>query len=199
MENTQKSFIRQPGRKAEDSIRKMTIYKDSAVNAMKDSLEFDKKIVESNDEYIKKLREADATEYDILKANMEKAESEEERSAIRSRLAEMNAQRYKKDTENKEFYDDLKEQLSSKDGYKADQITTDNYEGKYVISGVTGVVRGTLSYDYKVTYQKEDVTVGNMNGTVDGSSQMSAEFVYKDGNYQLRTVNPGSIWYRESQ
>ena len=38
MENTQKSFIRQPGRKAEDSIRKMTIYKDSAVNAMKDSL-----------------------------------------------------------------------------------------------------------------------------------------------------------------
>ena len=74
-----------------------------------------------------------------------------------------------------------------------------NYEGKYVISGVTGVVRGTLSYDYKVTYQKEDVTVGDMNGTVDGSSQMSAEFVYKDGNYQLRTVNPGSIWYRESQ
>ena len=51
-------------------------------------------------------------------------------------------------------------------------------------------MRGTLSYDYKVTYQKEDVTVGNMNGTVDGSSQMSAEFVYKDGNYQLRTVNP---------
>lgn len=109
MENTQKSFIRQPGRKAEDSIRKMTIYKDSAVNAMKDSLEFDKKIVESNDEYIKKLREADATEYDILKANMEKAEREEERSAIRSRLAEMNAQRYKKDTENKEFYEKQQE------------------------------------------------------------------------------------------
>lgn len=109
MENTKKSFIRQPGRKAEDSIRKMTIYKDSAVNAMKDSLEFDKKIVESNDEYIKKLREADATEYDILKANMEKAESEEERSAIRSRLAEMNAQRYKKDTENKEFYEKQQE------------------------------------------------------------------------------------------
>ena len=62
-----------------------------------------------NDEYIKKLREADATEYDILKANMEKAESEEERSAIRSRLAEMNAQRYKKDTENKEFYEKQQE------------------------------------------------------------------------------------------
>ena len=105
MENTQKSFIRQPGRKAEDSIRKMTIYKDSAVNAMKDSLEFDKKIVESNDEYIKKLREADATEYDILKANMEKAESDEERAAIRKRIAEMQKERYAKDTENKQFYE----------------------------------------------------------------------------------------------
>ena len=60
-----------------------------------------------------------------------------------------------------------------------------------MISGVTGVVRGTLSYDYKVTYQKEDVTVGDMNGTVDGSSQMSAEFVYKDGNYQLRYSESG--------
>lgn len=126
MENTQKSFIRQPGRKAEDSIRKMTIYKDSAVNAMKDSLEFDKKIVESNDEYIKKLREADATEYDILKANMEKAESEEERSAIRSRLAEMNAQRYKKDTENKEFY-----QAGKYDGkVEGYEEASDEYEEK---------------------------------------------------------------------
>ena len=40
---------------------------------------------------------------------MEKAESEEERSAIRSRLAEMNAQRYKKDTENKEVYEKQQE------------------------------------------------------------------------------------------
>ena len=132
-----------------------------------------------------------------VKALDEYLSAKEEKSFSQiSGLFEKNS-KYEK--ENKEFYDDLKEQLSSKDGYKADQITTDNYEGKYVISGVTGVVRGTLSYDYKVTYQKEDVTVGNMNGTVDGSSQMSAEFVYKDGNYQLRTVNPGSIWYRESQ
>ena len=36
-------------------------------------------------------------------------ESEEERSAIRSRLAEMNAQRYKTDTENKEFYEKQQE------------------------------------------------------------------------------------------
>ena len=132
----------------------------------------------------------------VITTELQKAAKEEKSFSQISGLFEKNS-KYEK--ENKEFYDDLKEQLSSKDGYKADQITTDNYEGKYVISGVTGVVRGTLSYDYKVTYQKEDVTVGNMNGTVDGSSQMSAEFVYKDGNYQLRTVNPGSIWYRESQ
>ena len=116
---------------------------------------------------------------EILNSYIKAAKEEKSFSQI-SGLFEKNS-KYEK--ENKEFYDDLKEQLSSKDGYKADQITTDNYEGKYVISGVTG----------------EDVTVGNMNGTVDGSSQMSAEFVYKDGNYQLRTVNPGSIWYRESQ
>ena len=113
-----------------------------------------------------------------------------------SGLFEKNSE-YKK--ENKEFYNDLKEQLDSADGYTTGDIELDNYQGKYVISGVTGVVRGTLSYDYKVTYNKKaekktdtDIT----DGSADGSSQMSAEFVYKDGNYQLRTVNPGSIWYR---
>ena len=107
---------------------------------------------------------------------------------------------------NKEFYDDLKEQLSSKDGYKADQITTDNYEGKYVISGVTGVVRGTLSYDYKVTFKEENKNeswavseTGDGVEDADGSSQMSAEFVYQNGSYQLRSVNPGNIWYKQLQ
>lgn len=109
MEDTKTSILKKPGMKNEDEIRKMHMYKDAAVNAMKDSLEFDKKIVESNDDYIKKLREADATEYDILKANMEKAETAEERAAIRERLAEMNVQRHAKDTENKEFYEKQQE------------------------------------------------------------------------------------------
>ena len=94
------------------------------------------------------------------------------------------------DKENKEFYNALKEQLSPADGYTAEDVELQNYEGKYVISGVTGVVRGTLSYDYKVTY---------IEGSTEGSSQMSAEFVYKNGSYELRLVNPGSIWYRKSQ
>lgn len=125
------------------------------------------------------------------------------------------------DKENKEFYNDLKEQLSSADGYTAEDVELQNYDGKYVISGVTGVVRGTLSYDYKVTYTKDRSTKkqtsdmaeqsgtagtsadGNteesVEGSTEGSSQMSAEFVYKNGSYQLRLVNPGSIWYRKSQ
>ena len=58
--------------------------------------------------------------------------------------------------ENKEFYNDLKKQLGSGDGYITKEVKLDNYEGKYVISGVTGVVRGTLSYDYKVTFKEEN-------------------------------------------
>lgn len=91
--------------KREDIIRNKIIYKDAAVNAMKDVTEFDTKIIESNDEYLEKLRQADSSEYDILKANMEKAESDAERQAIRDRMTEMKRERYEKDSENKEFYE----------------------------------------------------------------------------------------------
>ena len=76
----------------------------------------------------------------------------------------------------------------------------------YLISGVTGVVRGTLSYDYKVVYKEENKNksrsvsgTGNGVEDADGSSQMSAEFVYQNGSYQLRSVNPGNIWYKQLQ
>lgn len=147
----------------------------------------------------------------ILKAYVEAAKEGKAFSEV-SGLFEKNAESNK---ENKEFYHDLKEQLSSSDGYKTEKVKLQNYEGKYVISGVTGVVRGTLSYDYKVTYNKEQTTEGQTSGSsgqsgmgenavaadgsTDGSSQMSAEFVYKNGTYQLRSVDPGSIWYREAQ
>lgn len=104
--------------------------------------------------------------------------------------------------ENKEFYNDLKKQLGSGDGYITKEVKLDNYEGKYVISGVTGVVRGTLSYDYKVTFKEESRSVSETGDGVedaDGSSQMSAEFVYQNGSYQLRSVNPGNIWYKQLQ
>ena len=108
--------------------------------------------------------------------------------------------------ENKEFYNDLKKQLGSGDGYITKEVKLDNYEGKYVISGVTGVVRGTLSYDYKVTFKEENKNesrsvseTGDGVEDADGSSQMSAEFVYQNGSYQLRSVNPGNIWYKQLQ
>ena len=108
--------------------------------------------------------------------------------------------------ENKEFYNDLKKQLGSGDGYIMKEVKLDNYEGKYVISGVTGVVRGTLSYDYKVTFKEENKNesrsvseTGDGVEDADGSSQMSAEFVYQNGSYQLRSVNPGNIWYKQLQ
>lgn len=62
-----------------------------------------------NDGYMKKLCEVDSTEYEILKMNMEKAETAEERKAIRKRMAEMDKERYAKDAENKAFYEKQQE------------------------------------------------------------------------------------------
>ena len=86
-----------------DKIRKIQMFKETANNAMQDATEFDKTIIESNDEYINRLCEADAAEYELLKMNMDKAESEGEREAIRKRMAEMKQERYHKDTENIQF------------------------------------------------------------------------------------------------
>lgn len=91
--------------KSEDKIRKIQMFKETANNAISDATEFDKAILESNEVYVNKLCEADNAEYEILKLNMEKAESDEERVAIRKRIAEMQKERYAKDTENKQFYE----------------------------------------------------------------------------------------------
>ena len=63
-----------PKRKANknvDKIRKIQMFKETANNAMQDATEFDKTIIESNDEYINRLCEADAAEYELLKMNMD--------------------------------------------------------------------------------------------------------------------------------
>lgn len=100
--------------------------------------------------------------------------------------------------ENKEFYNDLKEALKSADGYTVEKIDLDQYQGKYVINGVTGVVRGNLSYNYTVTYSKnDDGSDGKTTGQSVGSTTMSAEFVYQDGEYQMIMADPGSIWYKQ--
>ena len=46
---------------------------------------------------------------EVLKQNMEKADTAEEREAIRKRMAEMQRARYEKDTENKKFCEDQQE------------------------------------------------------------------------------------------
>lgn len=104
--------------------------------------------------------------------------------------------------ENKEFYNDLKEALKTTDGYRTEKVSLSQYQGKYVINGVTGEVRGTLSYNYVVTYSQAsgETTDGSSSDTAgqsDGSTMMSAEFIYKDGDYQIISVDPGSIWYRQ--
>lgn len=104
MDNSNLKIVKRHNGNNTGIIQKVHMYKDIANNAMKDALEFDKKIIESNDTYIDKLRLANSTEYEILKINMEKAESSEEREAIRKRMAEMDKEHYTKDTENKAFY-----------------------------------------------------------------------------------------------
>lgn len=105
MSNSIKQVSKRHFNKSEEFMRKVHIFKDAANNAMQDAYNFDTSIVESNDGYIEKLREADRTEYEILMFNLEKAETAEEREAIRKRMAEMNKERYTKDTENKAFYE----------------------------------------------------------------------------------------------
>lgn len=98
-------LVRKHGGRRDDVMQKITMYKDTSLSAMKNVLEFDTLIIKSNSEYLDELLQADKTEYEILKDNMAKAESVEERQAIRDRMAEMKKERYEKDTENKSFYE----------------------------------------------------------------------------------------------
>ena len=109
MIESNKRVVKRSRTKGEDKICKIQIFKDTANNVISDATEFDKAILESNEVYINKLYEADNAEYEIIKINMEKAESEEERTAIRKRISEMQKKRYAKDTENKHFYEKQQE------------------------------------------------------------------------------------------
>ena len=91
--------------KSETLLRKITLYKDTAITDMDNEKEFGTAVIQANDGYLEKLLKADETEYAILKDNMARAESETERQAIRDRMAEMKKERYAKDTENKGFYE----------------------------------------------------------------------------------------------
>lgn len=105
MSELKKEVVKRRKTKEEDKIRKIQMFKETVNNFISDATEFDKAVLELNEVYVNKLCEADKAEYEILKLNMEKAESDEERAAIRIRIAEMQKERYAKDTENKQFYE----------------------------------------------------------------------------------------------
>lgn len=65
------------------SIKRAGIFKDAAIDTIKDSTAYDSMLMESNEEYMERLTKSDKEEYDILKLNMQMAESESERAAIR--------------------------------------------------------------------------------------------------------------------
>lgn len=103
-EMKENELIKKSGKK-DFKLRKLNLYKDSAITAMDNVSDFDKKVLDTNNEYLEMLSRADQPEYDILLENLKLADSKEERADIRARMAEMKKERYQKDTENKGFYD----------------------------------------------------------------------------------------------
>lgn len=65
--------------KQNEKLKKFNVYKDTALSAIRDNTQFDTAIVKSNENYMIKLNEADKSEYELLKINMQKAESADER------------------------------------------------------------------------------------------------------------------------
>lgn len=95
--------------KQNEKLKKFNVYKDTVLSAIRDNAQFDTAIVKSNENYMIKLSEADKSEYELLKINMQKAESADEREKIRNYMVEMCKERDAKDTENKVFYEKLQE------------------------------------------------------------------------------------------
>ena len=65
------------------------MYKETAFEAMRNSFEFSKKVVEEKGTYRDKVSQAHENEYRIREKNLELATSEEERQAIRTQMADI--------------------------------------------------------------------------------------------------------------
>lgn len=130
-----RNIIEKHNRKKEINIHKMNTYRDTAITALENVFEFDSKIIDANDGYLENLVQADKPEYDILNKNMDMANTPEEREAIRTRMAEMNSERYKKDTENKEFY-------------KNQQVNHKNYTLQILVF-VAVIIGGGVVYKFR--------------------------------------------------
>ena len=70
-------------------LKKMEFYKDSAIEAIRNTIEFDKKIIDSKIEYRDKISASHEDEYRLLQRNYEMAKTEEERSAIREQMSDI--------------------------------------------------------------------------------------------------------------
>lgn len=169
MSNSTKPVSKRRFNRSEEHMRKVHVYKDTALNAMQDASQFDTTIVESNDGYMEKLREADSTEYEILKMNMEKAETAEEREAIRKRMAEMDKERYAKDTENKAFYE--KQQEAHR-----------NHNLKILgsVAIVSGLVYYILENQTKYNQCESEVQISLMDLILDETPEILLSYYNKD-------------------
>ncbi len=101
---TENNLVKASGRKNK-KLNKLSMCMDAAKVGMRDLFDFNSKVLEVNNEYLERLCRADQPEYDILLENLRLATTEEERAAIRARMAEMKKERDQKDTENKMFFD----------------------------------------------------------------------------------------------
>ena len=67
------------------------------------------------------------------------------------------------------------------------------------VIGLVGCASNNASKEENKNESRSVSETGDGVEDADGSSQMSAEFVYQNGSYQLRSVNPGNIWYKQLQ
>lgn len=100
--------------KSKEYLQRLNIFKENAADAYDKADKFDTTIISSNEDYMIKLQEGNREEFEILKENMAKAQSEEERESIRLRMKEIQEEMYKKDSENKEFYERQQEAHNKK-------------------------------------------------------------------------------------
>lgn len=135
-EMKENELVKKSGNK-DFKLRKLNLYKDSAITAMDNVSDFDKKVLDTNNEYLEMLSRADQSEYNILLENLKLADSKEERADIRARMAEMKKERYHKDTENKKYCEKQQERHK----YDIFQILGS-------IAVISGVV-GTVAYKFK--------------------------------------------------
>lgn len=96
---------------------------------------------------------------------------------------------------NEEYYNDMKEYLSSEpdDYYTLTGLQFEDFQCGFAMSG--GVIAATMDFRYVVDYSYHAMFGGgSKRDTAEGETGMSAGFVYEDGTYKLQGISiPYSI------